>query len=290
MNIVSNMAVFSSHRQVFGLPVCDLDWSEAFSFVSALADMPAGLTSIAFLNAHNANIMLKDPAYHQALTRNLVLPDGIGVDVASFAIFGKLFPANLNGTDFVPALMTYMTRPKRVGLLGAKPETLAKARQNFQDHAPWHEFIAIHDGFFGEEETAGVVAEIARQKLDILLIAMGTPKQEKWAEAHVRPEHARLVIGVGALFDFVAGEVPRAPNFVRKLRIEWLYRVMQEPRRLSGRYFVGGPIFAGHVISHVLAAWAGGLARMLQTGRKPSDRRRHHHPLKHPLKHGGDGR
>jgi exopolysaccharide biosynthesis WecB/TagA/CpsF family protein len=272
MNVVSNMAVFSSHRQVFGLPVCDLDWAEAFNFVSLLAEMPAGQTSIAFLNAHNATVMLKDPAYRQALSRNLVLPDGVGVDVASLTTFGRIFPANLNGTDFVPALLTYMTKPKRVGLLGARPETLAKARQNFEAHAPWHEFIAVHDGFFDEQDSDRIAAEIERQKLDILLIAMGTPKQEKWADAHLRPEHARLVIGVGALFDFVAGEVPRAPHLLRKLRMEWLYRVMQEPRRLSGRYFVGGPVFLSHVVTHAAGFWIGELARTLWTGRKPQHR------------------
>lgn len=272
MNVVSNMAVFSSHRQVFGLPVCDLDWSEAFNFVSLLADMPAGQTSIAFLNAHNATIMLRDPAYRQALGRNLVLPDGIGVDLASLATFGTIFPANLNGTDFVPALLTYITKPKRVGLLGARPETLAKARRNFEDHAPWHEFVAIHDGFFAEQDSDRIVAEIARQKLDILVIAMGTPKQEKWADTHIRPEHARLVITVGALFDFVAGEVPRAPRLFRQARMEWLYRVMQEPRRLSGRYFLGGPLFVGHVVAHAAGYWTAKLARTLVPGRKPQRR------------------
>ena len=266
MNIVSNMAVFSSHREVFGLPVCDLDWSEAFTFVSALADMPLGQTVISFLNAHNANIMLRDAQYRQALDRHLVLPDGVGVDVASFAAFGRIFPANLNGTDFVPALLTFMTQPKRVGLVGARSHTLAKARENLERHAPWHQFIAVHDGFFGDEESPAIAAEIERHKLDVLLVAMGTPRQEKWVDAYIRPEHARLVIGVGALFDFIAGEVPRAPRIVRKLRVEWLYRFLQEPRRLAGRYFVGGPIFAGHVVAHVSSLWLGVMQRTIRNG------------------------
>jgi len=250
MNIVSNMAVFSSQRQVFGLPVCDLGWSEAFSFVSALADMPIGQTVISFLNAHNANVLLRDGAYREALERHLVLPDGIGVDVASLAMFGKFFPANLNGTDFVPALLTYMTTPKRIGLVGARPETLAKARAQFAAHAPWHEVIAIHDGFFSEQQSQDVASEIARHKVDILLVAMGTPRQEKWVDRYIRPEHARLVVTVGALFDFVAGDVPRAPQLVRQARLEWLYRFLQEPRRLAGRYFVGGPVFLAHVVAY----------------------------------------
>lgn len=264
MNIVSDVAIFSSQRQVLGVPVCDLDWSEAFNFVSALADMPLGQTVVSFLNAHNANIMLKDPLYRQGLHRHLVLPDGLGVDMASLATFGRLFPANLNGTDFVPALLTYMTRPKRVGLVGARPETLAKARENFERHAPWHEFIAIHDGFFEDSQSPDIAAEIARHEVDVLLVAMGTPRQEKWIDSHIRPEHARLVIGVGALFDFVAGQVPRAPGSFRKLRIEWLYRFLQEPRRLAGRYFVGGPIFVAHVVRHVTSHWLSGLGRKLR--------------------------
>lgn len=244
MNIISNMAVLSSQRLIFGLPVCDLDWSEAFTFVSTLADVPIGQTTISFLNAHNANLMANDREYRDALSRHLVLPDGIGVDLASFAMHGKMFPANLNGTDFVPALMTYITTPKRVGLVGARPDVLKRARDNFAKHAPWHEFVAISDGYFKDEDSWAVSDEIARHKVDILLVAMGTPKQETWIDRYIRPEHARLVISVGALFDFMSGEFSRAPETARTLRVEWLHRVHQEPRRLWKRYFIGGPIFA----------------------------------------------
>ena len=252
MNVVSNMAVFSSRRPIFGLPVCDLNWPEAFTFVSALADVPIGQTAISFLNAHNANLMLADPAYREVLSRHLVLPDGIGIDLASLAMHGRMFPANLNGTDFVPALLTYMTTPKKVGLLGARPDVLKRAREGFTNHAPWHEFVAIHDGYFGEAESAAVAAEIARHKVDILLVAMGTPKQEMWIDRHIRPEHARLVFGVGALFDFMAGEVSRASETARTLRVEWLHRFRLEPKRLWRRYFVGGPVFAARIFGHVL--------------------------------------
>lgn len=262
MNVVSNMAVFSSRRSIFGLQVCDLNWPEAFTFVTALADVPIGQTVISFLNAHNANLMLKDAAYREVLGRHLVLPDGVGVDFASLAMHGRMFPANLNGTDFVPALLTYMTTPKRVGLVGARPEILERAREGFANHAPWHDFVAIHDGFFTEGESPAVADEIARHKVDILLVAMGTPKQEMWIDRHIRPEHARLVFGVGALFDFMAGEVSRASPAARTLRVEWLHRFRLEPRRLWRRYFVGGPVFAARVLGHVLGDKLSGLWRL----------------------------
>lgn len=268
MNIVSNMAVFSSRRSIFGLQVCDLNWPEAFTFVSALADVPIGQTVVSFLNAHNANLMLASSTYREVLSRHLVLPDGVGVDFASLAMHGRMFPANLNGTDFVPALLTYMTTPKKVGLVGGRPEVLERARENFASHTPWHEFVAIHDGFFSDEESDAVADEIARHKVDILLVAMGTPKQELWIDRHIRPEHARLVFGVGALFDFMAGEVSRASETTRSFRFEWLHRFRLEPKRLWRRYFVGGPIFAMRVVSHVSAEWLSGLRRDHRGGRE----------------------
>ena len=261
MNVVSNMAVFSSRRPIFGLQVCDLNWSEAFTFVSALADVPIGQTVVSFLNANNANLMLRNPGFREVLGRHLVLPDGVGVDIASLAMHGSMFPANLNGTDFVPALLTYMTQPKRIGLVGGRPDVLERARQGFANHAPWHEFIAIHDGFFSEEESSGVADEIARHKVDILLVAMGTPKQEIWIDRHIRPEHARLVFGVGALLDFMGGEVCRASTKARTMRVEWLHRLRQEPRRLWRRYVGGGPVFVARVLAYVLAEKLSGLGR-----------------------------
>lgn len=272
MNIVSNLAVFSSHREILGLPVCDLGWADAFTFVNALAEVPVGQTVISFINAHNANIMFRDSAYRDALDRHLVLPDGIGVDIASIVAHGAPFPANLNGTDFVPSLLTYMTRPKRIGLIGARPEILLRAAANFEAHAPWHEIIPLHHGYFHEDQSDAILDEAAALKLDILLVAMGTPRQEKWIDRHIRPEHARLVLGVGALFDFIAGEVPRAPMFVRKMRVEWFYRFLQEPRRLAGRYFVGGPVFLWHVMMHAanrLTASNSGRKRPTSAPRRP---------------------
>lgn len=268
MNVVSNMAVFSSRRSIFGLQVCDLDWAEAFTFVSALADVPIGQTVVSFLNAHNANIMLAEPAYREVLSRHLVLPDGVGVDFASLAMHGRAFPANLNGTDFVPALLTYMTTPKKVGLVGGRADVLERACEAFAAHTPWHEFVAIHDGYFTDAESDAVADEIARHKVDILLVAMGTPKQEIWIDRHIRPEHARLVFGVGALFDFMAGEVSRASERARSLRVEWLHRFQLEPKRLWRRYFVGGPIFAMRILSHVAGDWWSMLKRAAR-GRPP---------------------
>lgn len=94
---------------------------------------------------------------------------------------------------------------------------------------------------------------VREANVDILLVAMGSPAQEKWIDRHVGPGHARLVLSVGALFDFVAGEARRAPLGIRKLRLEWLYRLLQEPKRLWRRYVLGNPLFLYHVMRYKLS-------------------------------------
>ncbi len=250
MNIVPDFGHRHARRSILGFPVHDLCWPHALALASDLASRPAGQSRIAFLNANNANIMLEDANYRDILEDNVVLPDGVGIDIASYVLNGSKFKANLNGTDFVPALLTYIDRKKRVGLIGGTPEVLAGAVMNFKRHAPWHDFIAVSDGYFDKTDSAPVLEKLADLKIDILLVGMGTPLQEKWVHQNIREEHARLVLTVGALFDFVSEIVPRAPQWVRKARLEWIYRIVCEPSRLWRRYIIGGPVFLGRMLAY----------------------------------------
>lgn len=252
MNLMSGNLV-AAQRDILGLPVCELGWADAFAFAEEVATMPFGQTVVAFINAHNANLMMRDPEYRAVLERQVVFPDGHGVDIASRVFHGREFPANLNGTDFVPALLTYIAKPMRVGLIGTRTATLERATANFRRHAPWHEFIPISDGYFDRAKSDEVMEQVREANVDILLVAMGSPAQEKWIDRHVGPGHARLVLSVGALFDFVAGDVRRAPEGLRKLRLEWIYRLAQEPKRLWRRYVLGNPLFLYHVLCYKLS-------------------------------------
>lgn len=240
-------------RAILGLEVSCFSYGEALSFASQMASLPIGQTTISFLNANNANIMYSDQEYRSVLSRQMIFPDGIGVDLAACMVYGDKFPANLNGTDFVPALLTYMDRPKRIGLIGGRPGVAQQAAENFKRHAPWHEFIAVSDGFFDNAKSDVLADGLADLSLDVLLVGLGSPRQEKWVDANIRPEHARLVICVGALFDFIAHVVPRAPRLVRQLRLEWLFRLAVEPRRLWRRYVVGNPLFLARCIRQAFA-------------------------------------
>jgi exopolysaccharide biosynthesis WecB/TagA/CpsF family protein len=101
----------------------------------------------------------------------------------------------------------------------------------------------ISDGFFKSEHQPYILRVLKEYHPHILLVAMGVPRQEMFMAKNLTAEHCTLAFGVGALFDFMAGTVPRAPVIVQKLRSEWLYRLAQEPGRLWYRYIVGNPLF-----------------------------------------------
>lgn len=268
MNLPHQSPAFSSRRLILDMPVCDFGWEDAFAFAENLSSISFGHTVIAFMNANNANLMMKDKDFRAALHRQVIFPDGYGVDIASWLSYGSMFPANLNGTDFVPALMTYMREPKRVAMIGARQDVLLRAARQFRELAPWHEFIPVSDGYFDREKSDEVLAQVREHQADILLVAMGSPAQEKWIDRHVGPGHARLVLSVGALFDFMAGEQRRAPLWVRRMRMEWFYRLLQEPGRLWRRYILGNPVFLYHVFRHWLTGMGGNPPRRGAPGRK----------------------
>ncbi|MCP4316306.1 MAG: WecB/TagA/CpsF family glycosyltransferase [Hyphomicrobiales bacterium] len=236
-------------REILDIDVAWLGWSQAFDGIRQALSSDQQ-TILAFLNAHNANMAMTNQQYHAALERCTVLPDGFGVDLAARALYGTPFPANLNGTDFVPALLTYLVKPRRVALIGAQHKVLSKATSMFQQQTPWHEFVAVSDGYFEKNNCGTVLEKLAALKPDIVLVAMGSPLQELWIEHNIGKEHGKVVISVGALFDFVSESVPRAPSFIRKLRSEWVFRLFWEPRRLWRRYILGNPLFLLRVLRY----------------------------------------
>ncbi|MBC2887494.1 WecB/TagA/CpsF family glycosyltransferase [Ochrobactrum sp. CM-21-5] len=235
------------YRNILGIPVACLDWNEALDFVQTRIDDRSFL-KLGWLNAHCANVAQADPDYRNALRNFLVLPDGIGVDIASKISYSGKFPANLNGTDFIPRLLQHIERPLRVGLIGGKKSVPEEAAEAFCAMAPQHDYRAIADGYFTPQQMGSILQELAAFQPDILLVAMGVPLQELFIEKNIEPRHCTVACAVGALFDFQAGVSHRAPEWVRKLRMEWAYRLLCEPGRLAKRYLVGNPLFLWRVM------------------------------------------
>jgi alpha-1,3-mannosyltransferase len=199
---------------------------------------------IAFANAHMLRLAAKSVDLRQTLRRFLVLNDGIGVDIASHLKFGKRFPDNLNGTDFVPYYLENTRHPLRIFLLGARPEIVRKTADRFATSYPRHSIVGARDGYFSKKSDIEIARdEIKASGASVLLVAMGNPLQEMWIDKNCRDLPVTLQLGVGALFDFTSGRVWRAPNWVRRARCEWIYRLALEPRRLFHRYVVGNLVF-----------------------------------------------
>lgn len=208
---------------------------------------------VAFFNAHCGNVMAKDAEYRGALqSADLVLPDGIGVEIAA-RMCGERLAQNLNGTDFVPILLTAaVAHGLSVFLLGGHPGVADTAAHQFCRQIPGLRIAGVRDGYQGCTDNPAVVAAINQSRADIVLVATGVPRQDIWLARHAHLLNARITIGVGALLDFISGRVRRAPVCVRDMRCEWLWRLATEPRRLAGRYLIGNATFLARAAAYAL--------------------------------------
>ena len=118
VNINSLTRQLAPWRDVLGIPVADFSYDEAIAFLARKISEKS-YTPVAFLNANNANIAMENAGFEKALDDFLILSDGVGVDIAAWLLHGTIFKANLNGTDFVPALLRHHVRRLKVGLIGA---------------------------------------------------------------------------------------------------------------------------------------------------------------------------
>ena len=177
----------------------------------------------------------------------MLLNDGSGINLASKLIFRQSFPDNLNGTDFTPYFLDHCATPLRIFLFGARPAVAARAANYFVRRWPQHRIVGYHHGYFSSTEEAQILSTIKAAKPSLVLVAMGNGLQERWVEKLV-PDVALSAWGIGALFDFLCGEVHRAPSWMRSLGIEWAYRLLQEPGRMWRRYLIGNPKFVVRVL------------------------------------------
>lgn len=221
------------------------------SVVSASADLVidtllAGCAPqrVSFVNAHCINLMQHDPHYRAALlTSDHVLPDGIGVALAA-KMNNQPLAANLNGTDFTPFLLRKaQALGLSVFLFGGRPGVAADAAARLVCDIPGLKIAGVRDGFGGAADSDAAIAAINASGADIVLVAMGVPLQDVWLARNAGRLTARITLGVGALFDFLANRVARAPRLVRRAKMEWMWRLAMEPRRMARRYLVGNATF-----------------------------------------------
>ncbi len=167
----------------------------------------------------------------------LMIPDGIGLVYAS-RILGKPLPERVTGIDFADAALSKLAKQGRsVYFLGSKPDggsgksVAAMAAEIKQAEHAGLTVAGVHHGYFQEADEPQIVEEINRSGAELLLVALGSPKQELFIQRNRGRLNVKAAIGVGGSLDVWAGTLKRAPEFFRKHGLEWLYRLIQEPKR-----------------------------------------------------------
>lgn len=194
---------------------------------------------VAFANTHLLYFAMKDAAFSARLAQFYVLNDGIGMALMARVACGAGFPQNLNGTDFTPRLLQGLPVGTRVMLVGAKRDVVLAAASWISRRFRHLVVCGACDGYEDcAPETGRALAEIEARQPQVVLVAMGNPLQENWMQTCQQRSPGRVLIGVGALFDFLSTTKARAPEALQRLRLEWLYRMCLEPSRLWRRYTV----------------------------------------------------
>lgn len=216
---------------VLGVAFDDISMDEALA--RALDYIQAhGAARVVTPNPEIVWLARKDAELRQALaSADLVLADGIGV-IYGAKILGRPLKARNPGIEFAEKLLEKLAEQKgRVYLFGAKPGVAEEAAAALEARFPGLVLCGSHHGYF--QDDGDIIADINEKKPDLLLVCLGAPKQEKWMDARKDRLDVGLMAGLGGALDVLSGRTERAPEKWRKANLEWLYRIVKEPRRIG---------------------------------------------------------
>ena len=230
--------------EILGCPVDALDMADTLrrceELIATGGPHQHMAVNVAKLVAARENAELRDAIQQSAV----INADGQGI-VWAARLLGRPLPERVAGIDLMQELIAVAAeRGYRPFILGAKREVLDRAVEVLKQRHPALEFAGVRDGYFSAAEEAEVCEEIRRSKADMLFVAMGTPRKETFLAQHADDLGVPLLVGVGGAVDVIAGVTKRAPRVWQKLGVEWLYRMLQEPRRMFRRYAVTNARFA----------------------------------------------
>ena len=228
---------------------------------SELDRIPVGKILINTINAHSYNTAQKDEAFAEALSKgDFLIPDGAGIVKACRWLKAKSQPEErIAGWDLFSFEMNRLERKsekRKVMFLGSSEKVLALIRERAAVDYPHLEVITYSPPFkpeFSDEDNLAMIGAINHADPDLLWIGMTAPKQEKWAYRHWDELNIHCHCGtIGAVFDFYAGTVKRAPLWWQRHSLEWLYRLIKEPRRMWRRYIIGAAKFLYYLSKEAL--------------------------------------
>ncbi|MDP2240433.1 MAG: WecB/TagA/CpsF family glycosyltransferase [Burkholderiales bacterium] len=209
---------------------------------------------LACINPHSYVAALDESEFSDALHgADWLIPDGSGIVLASYLLGGNI-RQRITGSDIFYALNSKANELGRLSVffLGSTPDRLEEIRVRMERDYPQVRFAGSYSPPFKqdytEKELETMIAAINRVSPDILWVGMTAPKQEKWIYQNLHRLDVRFAAAIGAVFDFYTGRVKRSHPIFQRLGLEWLPRLLQEPRRLWRRMFVSAPIFLWNVL------------------------------------------
>src|SRR5205807_3872129 len=200
---------------------------------------------VMYVNAHVVNQAQVTPGLSEALRKaDLVYCDGYGVRLAA-RVLNRPVPHRMTGADWIWGLARLCELAGHpLYLLGSEPPIARKAAARLRHRYPQLDVVGAHHGFFDLDSPHNerVIEHINAHRPRIVLVGMGTPKQELWVDRYADRLDGAVVWTVGALFDIVSGLVPRTPRWLADIGLEWIFRLAIEPQRMWRRYLLGNPV------------------------------------------------
>jgi N-acetylglucosaminyldiphosphoundecaprenol N-acetyl-beta-D-mannosaminyltransferase len=215
--------------------------------------------TFACLNPHSYVTALYDDQFQQALKNvTCLVPDGVGI-ILGGKLLQKCFLQKITGYDFfvkfseeLQATVGENQAEFRVFFLGSTEQTLSRIEHKFAEDFPKLKLVGVHSPSYGasfsDNENLSILKKINRSNADVLWVGMTAPKQEKWVETNKNKLNVKFIGSIGAVFDYYAGNTVLPPKIIRIMGFEWIYRLLQEPRRLWRRTIVSAPIFVFRVL------------------------------------------
>jgi N-acetylglucosaminyldiphosphoundecaprenol N-acetyl-beta-D-mannosaminyltransferase len=234
---------------ILGFPISTLTVSECAEAIAAAIESGGSSTWMACLNPHSYVVAKKDAHFRAALMdADWLIPDGIGVVFASM-LTGGCIRSRVTGPDLFNALNHRLNALGGINVffLGGSEETLLRIRARMAEEFPRirvvGSFSPPYKNSYSEGEIAEMISRIRTASPDVLWVGMTAPKQEKWIYDNLANLNVKFAGAIGAAFDFWAGTVKRPDPIFRSLGLEWLPRLIRQPRRLWRRTFISAPIF-----------------------------------------------
>ena len=228
--------------------------------LDALKNIPEGKVLINTINAHSFNVAQKDSLFAEALTKgDYLIPDGASIIKACKLLKAKSQPKErIAGWDLFAFEMQKLNEKGemrneklKVMFMGSSEKVLGKIREKAAVDYPHLEVVTYSPPYkpeFSDEDNAAIIKAINDANPDLLWIGMTAPKQEKWTYQHWSELNIQCHVGtIGAVFDFYAGTAQRAPKWWQEHSMEWLYRLIKEPKRMWRRYVIGNPLFLWNI-------------------------------------------